>query len=57
MNAPLARAARTVGRWALVAGVTGLLANVLLVVLRLPGHVPDLVQVRSRTQSNISAVG
>jgi hypothetical protein len=33
VNAPLARAARTVGRWALVAGVTGLLANVLLVVL------------------------
>ena len=31
--APLARAVRTVDRWALVAGVTGLLANVLLVVL------------------------
>jgi hypothetical protein len=55
--APLARAVRTVDRWGLVAGVTGLLANVLLVVLRLSGHVPDLVQVRSRTQSNISAVG
>ena len=33
MNAPLARAVRTVDRWALVAGVTGLLANVLLVAL------------------------
>lgn len=33
MNAPLFRAIRTVDRWALVAGVTGLLANVLLVVL------------------------
>lgn len=33
MNAPLFRAVRTVDRWALVAGVTGLLANVLLVVL------------------------
>ena len=31
--AELARAVRTVGRWALVVGVTGLLANVLLVVL------------------------
>jgi hypothetical protein len=31
--AELARAVRTVDRWALVAGVTGLLANVLLVVL------------------------
>ena len=31
--APLARAVRIVDRWALVAGVTGLLANVLLVVL------------------------
>ena len=30
---PLFRAVRTVGRWGLVAGVTGLLANVLLVVL------------------------
>ena len=33
MNAPLFRAVRTVDRWALFAGVTGLLANVLLVVL------------------------
>ena len=31
--APLARAARTVDRWGLLAGVTGFLANVLLVVL------------------------
>jgi hypothetical protein len=31
--APVARAVRTVDRWGLVAGVTGLLANVLLVVL------------------------
>jgi hypothetical protein len=31
--APLARAVRTVDRWGLLAGVTGVLANVLLVVL------------------------
>ena len=30
---PLQRAARTVDRWGLVAGVTGFLANVLLAVL------------------------
>jgi hypothetical protein len=33
VNAPLFRAVRTVDRWALFAGVTGLLANMLLVVL------------------------
>jgi hypothetical protein len=33
VNAPLFRTVRTVDRWALVAGVTGLLANVLLAVL------------------------
>ena len=33
MPASVVRAVRTIDRWALVAGVTGLLANVLLVVL------------------------